>query len=62
MNAINEYLELYPNSANVDEAYNYIGKMFLTTKNYQGAIESFENIDKFVVGLLLVPDGVDFIN
>lgn len=44
--ALNVYIKRYPNSERNDEVYNYLGKVFMTTKNYQGAIESFENVEK----------------
>lgn len=44
LKAIGEFLQKYPKSENADEAYDYLGKMFMSTKNYQGAIESFEKV------------------
>ena len=43
--AINEYLKTYPNSRHHDEAYNYLSKVFLSTKNYQLAVETIEEIE-----------------
>lgn len=40
VNFINEY----PNSDKVDEAYDYMGKAFVTTKNYRQALETMEKI------------------
>ena len=44
--AINKYLKAYPNSRHHDEAYSYLSKVFLSTKNYQSAIETIEKIEK----------------
>lgn len=44
--SFNKYIELYPNSDRLDEVYSYLAKVFMTTKNYKDAIESFENIQK----------------
>jgi len=44
--ALNAYLKRYPTSEKVDDVYSYLGQVFMTTKNYQGAIESFENVAK----------------
>lgn len=42
--AFNSYLELYPNSMHHDEAYEYLVKVYLSSKNYQGALESLNKI------------------
>ncbi len=42
--AFNQYLELYPNSLHHDEAYEYLVKVYLSSKNYQAAIESISKI------------------
>lgn len=42
--AIKDYLKAYPNSRHHDEAYSYLSKVFLSTKNYQSAIETIEEI------------------
>ena len=42
--AIKEYLLKYPHSRHHDEAYSYLSKVFLSTKNYQSAIETIEEI------------------
>ena len=44
--SFNKYIELYPNSERLDEIYSYLAKVYMTTKNYKDAIESFENIQK----------------
>ncbi len=38
------YIKKYPNSTRIDEAYGYLVNVFITTKNYKGAIEAIENI------------------
>jgi TolA-binding protein len=40
------FIELFPNSDKVDQAYDYLGKAFLTTKNYKQALESMEKIKR----------------
>jgi len=42
--AINQYLESYPNSPRKNEAYAYLVNLFLSSKNYKGALLSLENI------------------
>lgn len=42
--AIKDYLKAYPKSKHHDEAYSYLSKVFLSTKNYQLAIETIEEI------------------
>ncbi len=42
--AINTYLDNYPNSARKNEAYAYLVNLFLSSKNYKGALLSLENI------------------
>lgn len=44
--AIKDYLKAYPNSRHHDEAYTYLSKVFLSTKNYQLAIQTIEEIGK----------------
>ncbi|MBP5364944.1 MAG: tetratricopeptide repeat protein [Bacteroidales bacterium] len=39
-----EFIDTYPNSDKVDEAYDYIGKAFVTTKNYKKALATMEKI------------------
>ncbi len=38
------YIEKYPNSPRIDEAYKYLSQAFLHSKNYKEAIEALENI------------------
>ena len=42
--AINTYLSNYPNSPRKTEAYGYLVNLFLSSKNYKGALLSLENI------------------
>lgn len=42
--AFKKFIEEYPNSNKVDEAYNYLTKVYLTTKNYDEALYSIEQI------------------
>jgi len=39
-----QYIADYPNSDKLDEAYSYLVKVFMTTKNYKDALESLEKI------------------
>ncbi len=38
------YIEEYPNSKNLDEAYDYLARALYSTKNYQGALDALEKI------------------
>jgi TolA-binding protein len=42
--ALEQYLNEYPNSERNDEVQDYLSKIYLSTKNYQGAINSLEKI------------------
>jgi len=42
--AFTAFIKKYPESPRTDEAYVYLSKVYLTTKNYQAAIESYEQI------------------
>lgn len=42
--ALQNYLEKYPNSARKEEAYSFLINVYLTTKNYQSAIDALEKI------------------
>ncbi|MBN2166197.1 MAG: tetratricopeptide repeat protein [Marinilabiliaceae bacterium] len=46
INSFLRFIELFPNSDKIDQAYEYLGKAFLTTKNYKQALESMEKINK----------------
>jgi len=43
--AFNKYLEKYPKSIHRDEAYGYLVKAYLSSKNYQAALESLAKIE-----------------
>ncbi|WP_289054666.1 tetratricopeptide repeat protein [Carboxylicivirga marina] len=45
INSFMRYIELFPESDKIDEAYEYLGKAFLTTKNYREALASMEKIN-----------------
>ncbi|MBP5708848.1 MAG: tetratricopeptide repeat protein, partial [Bacteroidales bacterium] len=45
MNAFQEYVDKYPTSAKIQEAYNYLISTYLASKNYKAAISSLEKID-----------------
>ncbi len=42
--AFDKYISEYPDSENNDEAYNYLVKVFMTTRNYKDALASLEKI------------------
>jgi len=42
--ALEEYINEYPNSTRSEEASSYLSKIYMSTKNYQGAITSLEKI------------------
>jgi TolA-binding protein len=42
--AFNKYIQKYPNSPRLDEAYEYLLQAFVSTKNYSGAIDVIEKI------------------
>jgi len=42
--AFDKYISEYPDSENNDEAYNYLVKVFMTTRNYKDALVSLEKI------------------
>ncbi|MFC2138828.1 tetratricopeptide repeat protein [Bacteroidota bacterium] len=44
--AFNEYIQLYPDSKNIDEAYNYLTMAFMNTRNYKDALEALDNIQE----------------
>ena len=44
INSFMKYIELFPNSPKIDQAYDYLGRAFLTTKNYKEALGSMEKI------------------
>jgi TolA-binding protein len=44
VNAFNEYIKLYPYSNRSDQAYNYLVLAYMSTRNYQAALESIDKI------------------
>ncbi|MCL2434685.1 MAG: tetratricopeptide repeat protein [Lentimicrobiaceae bacterium] len=44
--ALEQYLNEYPNSTYSDEVEDYLARIFMSTKNYQGAINSLEKIQQ----------------
>ncbi|MDD2549793.1 MAG: tetratricopeptide repeat protein [Bacteroidales bacterium] len=42
--AFNRYIELFPKSNRIDDAYNYLVQAYTNTKNYREALESLEKI------------------
>ena len=50
--ALEQYLNEYPNSGRNDEVQDYLSKIYLSTKNYQGAINSLEKIQQKSPALL----------
>ncbi|MDR2970976.1 MAG: tetratricopeptide repeat protein [Bacteroidales bacterium] len=42
--ALEQYMNEYPNSLHSDEVQDYLSKIYMSTKNYQGAINSLEKI------------------
>lgn len=45
INAFYDYITTYPNSIHRDEAYSYLAKVYLTSKNYKDALISINKID-----------------
>lgn len=52
INAFQSYIDENPNSKRVDQAYDYLMKVFLSAKNYEGAINAIENIKQKTVAIL----------
>lgn len=46
VNALQEYLNKYPESARRDELYGYLADLYLLTKNYKNALTSIQHIKK----------------
>jgi len=46
VNAIQDYLNRYPESIRRDELYGYLADLYLITKNYKNALTSIQNIKK----------------
>lgn len=45
INSFMQFIEEYPNSVHVDEAYEYLGQALLTSKNYRQALDVMERIN-----------------
>ena len=44
INSFMSFIEMFPRSDKIDLAYDYLGKVFLTTKNYKQALDALESI------------------
>jgi TolA-binding protein len=44
--ALEQYINEYPNSLHSDEVEDYLARIYMSTKNYQGAIHSLEKIQQ----------------
>ncbi len=44
INSFMSFIEMFPESDKIDLAYDYLGKVFLTTKNYKQALDALERI------------------
>ena len=49
--AFHEYIEIYPNSPQVEEAYEFLIRVYMTTKNYEDALNYSATPRTFNVGL-----------
>jgi TolA-binding protein len=45
VNAFNKYIELYPYSPKIQTVYNYLVKVYLSTSNYQKALDFLDKIE-----------------
>ncbi|PLX12922.1 MAG: hypothetical protein C0594_01880 [Marinilabiliales bacterium] len=54
VNALNLYIEKYPESNRVDEAYKFLVNVFMTTRNYKDALESIESIRNLTGDIALI--------
>lgn len=52
IDALKTYIKEYPQSARLDEANGYLVDLFLSTRNYTGALEALDNIQKKTPDLL----------
>lgn len=52
VNAFEQFIHEYPNSANIDKAYNYLSTVYLTSKNYGAAYQSILKIKNLTPSLL----------
>nr|WP_319398717.1 tetratricopeptide repeat protein [uncultured Carboxylicivirga sp.] len=46
INSFMTFIDLFPESDKIDQAYQYLGQAFLTTKNYREALNSMEKIQR----------------
>ncbi len=44
INAFTDFIKDFPESDNLDEAYDYLGRVLYASKNYKAALEALENI------------------
>jgi TolA-binding protein len=51
INAFKTYIDQYPDSDNIEEAYNYLVKAYLNSNNYKDALESLEKVESMDVRL-----------
>lgn len=58
--AFQDFVITYPNSKYTDEAYNYLGKAYLTTKNYKAAIQSYEQIQNITKDIEIAYQRITF--
>ena len=49
--AFDKYLQKYPDSDRNDQAYDYLVKVYMTTRNYQDALESMDKIHRKTVSI-----------
>ena len=45
INAFQDFINNYPNTPDAEEAYEFLLKVYLTTKNYEDALNSMEKMD-----------------
>ena len=46
INSFQQYIDAYPTAINIDEAYGYLAKVYMSTKNYKDALAWLEKIKK----------------
>jgi TolA-binding protein len=46
INSFQKYINEYPASTHLDEAYEYLSNLYISTRNYKDALQSLENIKK----------------
>ena len=45
ISSLQEYIDNNPNSKRIDEAYSYLAKLFISTKNYQSALDFIDKLN-----------------